>query len=241
MHLLFFSWKQIGRIGLVLIAALVLVLSSYTVVQKTLSVPTMKAEPIYQGNIQNKSMALTFNVDWGEQFIPDILNTLADSQVKATFFITGRWAEKNPELAQNIAKAGHELGNHGYSHPHPDRLNKAQNQEEIRRTEEALLEATGKKTTLFASPYGEHEPHVVMAADELGYQTIMWTIDTIDWQVDRSAQVIADKVLTKAQNGAIVLMHPTDRSTAALPRILSGLQGQGYKLVTVTEIIYGDG
>ncbi|MHB1419963.1 MAG: polysaccharide deacetylase family protein [Bacillota bacterium] len=228
------------KIGLVMIVALVLVLGSYVVVQKTLAVPTMNGEPIYQGSVQNKAMALTFNVDWGEQFIPDILKALADSQVKATFFITGRWTEKNPELAKTIAEAGHEIGNHGYSHPHPDRLNKSENQEEIRRTEDALFKATGKKTILFASPYGEHEPHVVRAADEMGYKTIMWTIDTIDWQEDRTADVIADKVLTKAQNGAIVLMHPTVRTAAALPAILTGLKDQGYQMVTVTEIIYGN-
>lgn len=193
--------------------------------------------PIYHGNENEPRIALTFNVDWGEEYIPGILNALDAYQAKATFFLTGRWAKKFPELTQEIAKRGHEIGNHGYSHPHPDKISKEQNQEEIKAAEKVIQEIANIKTNLFAPPYGEHGAHVLRAADELGYRTILWTVDTVDWDQGRTAEMIQTKVIDKAQNGVIVLMHPTDRTLKALPAILKNLKDKGYEFVTVTEVL----
>lgn len=194
-------------------------------------------QPIYQGNKELDQMALTFNVDWGEEYIPGILNVLETYQAKATFFITGRWAGKFPELTKQIAEKGHEIGNHGYSHPHPDQISKEKNQQEIIETEKAIEKSTKIKTILFAPPYGEHSNRVLEAADDLGYKTILWTIDTIDWDKSRSAEIIRAKVADKAEKGAIVLMHPTDRTLKALPFILQDLKNKNFRPVTVSEVI----
>lgn len=192
--------------------------------------------PIYQGKTDEKNISLTINVDWGEEFIPNILDVLDQKQVKATFFITGRWAEKFPNLVKEINNKGHEIGNHGYSHPHPDKLTVELNKKEIVRTQEIIKKITDKKTTLFASPYGEKGKNVVKAAESLDYAFIMWTKDTIDWQ-DPNPETIVRRVLNDPVNGTIILMHPRKNSLQALPKIIDGYINYGFTFKVVSEII----
>lgn len=237
MRIFYWSKKQLVKWLLVLFTAVVFGMVGYDFWRSDLVVTTTKAQPIYQGDNSAQKMALTFNVDWGEEHLPIIMDILKKYEVKSTFFITGRFAVKFPELVKQIAEQGHELGNHGYSHPHPDRISKRENQDEIKKTEEAILKASGQQTVLFAPPYGEHQPHVVEAAENVGYKTIMWTIDTIDWDKSKSPEQIYQKVIKSAQNGAIVLMHPTDRTALALETMLKTLQEQGYELTTVSDVL----
>jgi peptidoglycan/xylan/chitin deacetylase (PgdA/CDA1 family) len=205
--------------------------------------PTIK--PIEQINTSQKVMALTINVDWGEEYIPGILRELDKGKVKATFFITGRWAKNNPELVKAIAEAGHQIENHGYSHPHPDRLSVKSNQEEIKKTEEIIFNITGKKTSFYAPPYGEKGKTGLKAAEELGYFTILWTLDTVDWRPESTPGIIAKRVLDPERKtgikpnkcGAIVLMHPKENTLKALPLIVHQLAQEGYCLKTINELI----
>lgn len=192
--------------------------------------------PIYIGDTQEKAVALMFNVDWGEEIIPGLLDVLKEKQVKATFFISGRFAKKFPEITLKIAKEGHEIGNHGYSHPHPNKINLEQNINEIIVTEKAFQELKINIARIFAPPYGEHGKIVLQAADSLGYKTIMWTLDTIDWQ-DPSPEVILRRILPKADHGALILMHPKECTLRALPTLIDSLQKEGYHFKKVTEII----
>ncbi len=192
---------------------------------------------IFRGNTENKNVALSFNVDWGEEQIPKILKILEDNNIKVTFYLSGKWTEKFPELAEELAKKGHELGNHSYSHPHVDNLSIKENISEIKKTEGIILEKTGYKTCLYAPPYGEKKQHVIKAASNAGYITVYWTIDTIDWDKSRSPQVIFNTVINKAQNGAIVLMHPMPNTVNVLPKIISELKRMGYDFKTVSNII----
>jgi polysaccharide deacetylase family sporulation protein PdaB len=192
---------------------------------------------IFRGNTQNKSIALTFNVDWGENEIPKLLKILEDNNIKATFYLSGKWVEKFPHLAKEILEKNHEIGNHSYSHPHVDNLSMEKNISEIKKAEEIINENTGYKTTLYAPPYGEKKQHVIKAAAETGYITVYWTIDTIDWDKSRSQQMIMDTVINKAQNGAIVLMHPVPNTAAILPNIIDKLKNMGFDFKTVSEII----
>ncbi len=89
---------------------------------------------------------------------------------------------------------------------------------------------------LFAPPYGEFNQEIVAVAGNLGYRTIMWTIDTIDWQRP-APEIIIRRVVDKIKAGAIILMHPTVPTVQALERIIQNVQGQGYKLVTVSELL----
>ncbi|WP_312517703.1 polysaccharide deacetylase family protein [Anaerospora sp.] len=198
--------------------------------------PPVKPQPISQGNTNNPKIAFACNVFWGEEFLPDMLNTLDKENSKITFFIGGSWAKRYPDLLKDIASRGHELGNHTYSHPHPNNLTKQQNQEQITRTEVLVHETTNIKTTLYAPPYGEYNDNVLAAAADLGYTTIMWSIDTIDWQRP-PVEVLKNRVLKKIHNGAIILMHPTDPTAKALPELIKELKAKGYTITTVSDIL----
>ena len=205
-------------------------------------------KPIEQIKTDQKVMALTINVDWGEEFIPAILDALDKGQARATFFVTGRWAKKNPELLKTMAKRGHQIENHGYSHPHPDQISVGANQEEIKKTERIIEGILGQKTRFYAPPYGERGISGLRAADELGYQTILWTLDTVDWRSDSTTEIIIKRIVNPAirfgikpdKKGAIVLMHPKMNTVKALPYILDQLAREGYVFQTLAELITFD-
>ena len=203
------------------------------------------SRPIEQIKTTQLVMGLTINVDWGEEFVPAILDALDQGKAHATFFVTGRWAKKNPELLKIISNRGHQIENHGYSHPHPDQLSIGANQEEIKKTESIIEGIIGKKTHLYAPPYGEKGASGVRAAEALGYETILWTLDTVDWRVDSTPEIIAKRIVNPAiqygikpnKSGAIVLMHPKANTVKALPVILDQLTRDGFSFQTLDELI----
>lgn len=195
--------------------------------------PTL-GEAYRSGTLESNKISLTINVDWGEEYIPDLLSVLSAYQVPATFFLTGRWADNHPDLTGEIAAAGHEIGNHGYSHSSPNASSIEEIQTEITRTEQAIYQATGTVTRLYAPPSGECEEHVVQAAEQAGYFTILWSVDTIDWQKP-DPETILQRVRTKIHGGAIILAHPTASTVEALGSMIEELEAEGYEFVTVSE------
>lgn len=195
-----------------------------------------KIQPIFHGNVAEPKVAFACNVFWGEEFLPDMLQTLAANNIHITFFIGGSWAKKYPELLADMAAKGHELGNHTYTHPHPNAISKEKNKEQIQKTEDLVKEITGVKTTLYAPPYGEYNDMVLSAANELGYTSIMWSIDTIDWKRP-PADVLKSRVTKKLHNGAIILMHPTEPTAKALPALIKEINQAGYTISTVSDIL----
>lgn len=210
-------------------------ISSYVYNAKVTSNANIQ-QPFSQGKNDKPEIAFACNVFWGEEYLPQMLETLAANQIKMTFFIGGSWAKRNPEALSQISSHGHEIANHSYSHPHPNRLSKQENQEQIVKAEAIISEVTGQKTQLYAPPYGEYNDTVLLAAQELGYTTIMWSIDTIDWQKP-PVEVLRNRVMKKLHNGAIVLMHPTAPTSAALPQLIQEIRQKGYTITTVSSII----
>lgn len=213
--------------------------------QKVVATLASVPEPIEQIKTEEKVIALTINVDWGEEYIPGLLDALDQGQAKATFFLTGRWASKNSELVKEILARGHEIENHGYSHPHPDHLSVVANEQEIIKTEKIIQSLTGQKTKYYAPPYGEKGASGLKAAQNEGYQTILWTLDTVDWRPESSPDLITQRIVNPAirygvkpqKEGAIVLMHPKENTVKALPRILKELNNQGFKMMKLQELI----
>lgn len=205
-------------------------------VQPKISLKELGALPIYRGNSEKKQMALMINVAWGTEYIQGILALLDEHKVKATFFLDGSWVAKNPQVAKEILQRGHELGNHAYSHPDLAKMDASQTSREIIRTNEAIKRATGTVPTLFAPPSGSYSSTTVQVAHGQGMKTILWTLDTVDWKKP-PASAIESRVLSKAENGALVLMHPTEPTQTALRRILPGLLQKGYALITVSQLL----
>ena len=189
---------------------------------------------IYRGNTEKQRVSLMFNVYWGTEYIEPILETLEKHNVKATFFIGGSWANKNSELLEKIAEFGHEIGNHGYFHKDHDRLNYNQNSEEIFTAEKMIEAMCGVKTRLFAPPSGAFSKTTLKSANDLGYQVIMWSKDTIDWR-DQDVMLIYSRATKDLKAGDFVLMHPTNATLKALNDILEYYETAKFEVVTVSE------
>ena len=187
----------------------------------------------YEGNAEGGCVSLMFNVYWGTEYLPVILDVLDEYGVKATFFIGGSWADDNAEALREIASRGHELGNHGYFHREQDKLSYEKNAEEIRLCGELVEMLCGVRPTLFAPPSGAYSENTVDAAEALGYKVILWSKDTIDWR-DRDQTLIYRRAAEGAESGDLVLAHPTAETAAALPSILARYEELGLRQVPVS-------
>ena len=223
--------------GIIIVLALGFVSGAYLNHANT-TIAAAADQPIFQGNTGSKAVAITVNVDWGEEFIPAMLDEFKKNNALVTFFVTGRWAEKNPELLKQMAAAGHSIQNHGYKHVHFNQLSSTEVNSEIKKAEDIIYGITGVRTTFFASPYGEYNPQLVRAVNGMNYRYIMWSADTIDWQRPDPTTIV-NRVIKKVHNDAIVLMHPTDPTLKALPEMLKQLRAQNYQMITIDKITGG--
>lgn len=194
-------------------------------------------KPVYEGNSSKNQVSLTFNVAWGEEEIPRILEILHETRTHATFFFVGTWVEKFPELVQQIAKEGHEIANHGLYHGHPSQMGREALVKLIEGNHQLLKKTIAKEPVmLFAPPYGEFDQDVLSVAGDLKFKTILWTVDTVDWKRP-APEVICERVRSKIKPGSIVLMHPTAPTSAALPAIIKDLKSKGLKPVPVSVLV----
>ena len=123
------------------------------------------------------------------------------------------------DMLKKIYERGHEIGNHGYYHKDQDKLSYDQNKEEIEMCHKVVKSIINYDMKLFAPPSGAFSQNTLDACQELGYQTIMWTYDTIDWR-DHDTSLILKRATNKAGGGSLILSHPTDNTLQALPEIL---------------------
>jgi peptidoglycan/xylan/chitin deacetylase (PgdA/CDA1 family) len=191
-------------------------------------------------------VALTFDAGSDRGYAASILNTLADAGVRASFGMTGRWAEQHPDLLARIAGEGHQIINHTWSHRSftgrstgEPRMTSAEIAAELERLEE-LLRAQGvpQGKPYVRPPYGDVDTAALQALSDAGYRyNVMWSIDTLGWKGLSSAQIVR-RVLENAAPGAIVLMHVGGESAdgPALAQIIAGLRERGYRFATVAEL-----
>lgn len=190
----------------------------------------------YSGNEESNKISLMINVYWGTEYLDGILEILDKYDVKTTFFVGGTWAVKESDMLEKIYEKGHEIGNHGYTHKDQDKLNREQNQKEILTTHNIVKDLLNIDMNLFAPPSGAYSKTTVEVASSLGYQTIMWTRDTIDWR-DKDADLIYSRAVKDAKGGDLVLMHPTEKTLEALENIIITLQEKGLKVTTVSDTL----
>ena len=156
--------------------------------------------PIYYVDTNEKKVAFSFDASWGAERTQKILDILAEHEIKTTFFLTGFWVEDYPEQVKAIDAAGHEIGNHTATHPHLNSLTAEEIREELKTVEQMIWEVCGRKTVLFRPPFGEYNNQVITTASELGYKTIQWSIDSLDWQ-NLSKEEIVNRVTNRIHTG----------------------------------------
>jgi peptidoglycan/xylan/chitin deacetylase (PgdA/CDA1 family) len=146
-------------------------------------------------------LALTFDDGPNPAWTPQLLDTLAANDVRATFFLVGRFAEAEKLLARRVAEAGHLIGNHTWSHPNLARTASGRVREQLRRTNETLAQITGQPIRYFRPPYGARRPAVLSAAREMGMIPVLWNAMTSDWR-EPSADLIARRLMEKIDRNA---------------------------------------
>jgi peptidoglycan-N-acetylglucosamine deacetylase len=194
------------------------------------------SEPIYRGNPQKAMVALLINVAWGNEHIPEILKILNGHQTKATFFFDGSWVKKNPDLARLIKEAGHEIGNHAYSHPDLKQRTRGETLSELQKTNDIIQETIGIKPKWFAPPSGSFNQATIQVADQLQMKTILWTVDTVDWKKPSATEMVR-RVVSKVENGSMILMHPTKPVAEGLGMMITEMKEKGYQLGTVSDLM----
>lgn len=225
-----------------IIANLAIILSVLIVITMTVSddISTVftqgQLKAIYRGDSTKKNISLMVNVYWGTEYIDKMLNIMEEENVKVTFFVGGSWVADNNDMLVKLVEKGHEIGNHGYYHKDHKTISEQRNREEIFITHELIKSVAGVTSVLFAPPSGAFGKTTLKVADELGYKTIMWSKDTIDWKY-KDTQWIHNRATRKPENGDLILMHPTYNTLEALRGIIKELKSKGFALVTVGENI----
>jgi len=182
-----------------------------------------------------RRVALTFD-DGPHALTRDYLSVLERYDAKATFFVVGECCARHPELVADVARAGHELAGHGYTHRRFTELSAAELREELERTQ-ALLPESGRRRPFVRPPHGAVSLGSTIACARAGFTVVLWSRDSGDWCTERSDDVVRT-FDTALEPGAIVLFHEGQGWTLdALPRILENLRKAGHELCTVGELL----
>ena len=179
-------------------------------------------------------VSLMFNVYENTKNVYKILDILDEYGAKSTFFIGGSWADDNVDCVREIFKRGHEIASHGYFHKDHSKMTLEQNLEEIRPSIKLLNLICTAEVTLFAPPSGAFSKDTLNACLSLDLRVIMWSRDTIDWR-DKDSNLIYQRATQNLKKGEFVLMHPTDCTVIALPKILTYIRNAGENAVTVSQ------
>ena len=219
--------------------ALVVIIAIFTLPIKVFAKDN---KPIHCVDREDKKISLTFDVNWAENdYLYKILDLLDENNVKATFFIMGKWViypEGNREKLVEIYKRGHEIGNHSYVHPDFKNIGKDRMIEEVKKTEEIIEKEVGVKTNLFRFPSGSYSQEGLSIIDGLQYKSIQWDVDSVDWKGE-SKEKEYKKVVNNVKGGSILLYHNNGKYTVEnLKEIIPKLKSEGYEFIKISDIIY---
>lgn len=199
-------------------------------------------EPVTKVDTTRRIVALTFDDGPTPGVVAGLVPLLESHGVAATFFLTGAEIERHPESAAALVAAGHELGNHSWSHPRMVFMGRDRIAAEIERTD-ALIRRSGQDGEIhFRPPYGVKGLALPRYLRDTGRRTILWNHepDSGDSR-DASAAAIAREVVDAAAPGDIILLHVMYRSRQAsldaVPEIIAGLHARGFEFVTVSELL----
>lgn len=222
---------------------LIVIISFFTALfyfsQSIVQFPVLSAkdEPkaIYMGE---KGVALTFNIGWGDIQAEPILKVLDEKEVaSATFFLSGAWAERHPEVVEKIKEAGFEIGSLGYAYEDYTEIEDQQVRRDIDRSLEVFKKLDIKDVELLRSPTGHFDKRTLKIADDMGLTVVHWSLNSQDWKNPGVNAII--KNVSKVKKGDIVLMHASDAATQtakALPEVLSLIKNKD-EMVTVSYMI----
>lgn len=192
-----------------------------------------------------KRVALTFDLCERDGdtagYDAEIVSILKSARIKATFFMGGKWAESHPtEAAELGGWDAFEIGNHSWSHVDMEKTAGEESQVQVDKAQDSIVRTTGRLPSIFRFPFGTYSPASLRVVTESGLVPIEWSVVTGDPDKNVQAHDILRVVRQRTEDGSIVIMHANGRgwhTAEALPEVISYLQGQGYELVTVSELL----
>ncbi len=189
-------------------------------------------------HVDGPYIAMTFDDGPNEKLTPELLDILKARHIHATFFVVGQNAERFPQILERAVREGHEIGNHSWSHPAFAKMSESAVRRELQKTDDAIRAATGHSPVLLRPPYGSitaHQKQWIHA--DFGYDIILWDVDPLDWKRP-GPSVVMNRIVKETHPGSIILSHDIHPGTiAAMPETLDRLQAEGFKFVTVSELI----
>lgn len=202
---------------------------------------------VYREPNREKMVALTFDDGPSPVWTPKILDELKRAGVKATFFMLGEHVEKYPDVARRVAQEGHEIGNHSFDHHVLIYYKMDEIEREIKDTQRAIKDATGKTTTYFRPPKAWLTREEKKKINELGYEVVLWSLNSKDW-VTFDDKYMREYIVRNIRPGDIILFHDSggvfsteggDRHETVITiyRLTEKLREKGYKLVTISELL----
>lgn len=230
--------KSLKQLILIVVAALFTAWFLY--LENIVQVPVFSTKEgpkaVYKGE---QNVALTFNIGWGDEKAEPILNVLKENKVQAaTFFLSGSWAERHPDLVERIIKDGYEIGILGYNYEDYTELEEAKIRQDLSKAQVAFKKLNVKDIKLVRAPTGHFDKNTLKIAKRFGYTVVHWSIDTKDWTNPGVEEIINNA--SKAKKGDIILLHASDsakQTAKALPRIIEQLEKRDLKFVSVSEMI----
>lgn len=192
----------------------------------------------------SRQIALTYDDGPNDPHTLKLLEALAKHDVRATFFMIGRHVRQRPDIAREVARAGHAVGNHTFTHPLLIFESAAETRKQLLDCRQALEDTIGKHSNLFRPPFGGRRPATLRIARELGFETIMWNVTGYDWNAPPAA-VIEKKVARQVRGGDVILLHDgghramgADRAQTviATDNLIQRYKDQGFEFVTVPEM-----
>jgi peptidoglycan-N-acetylglucosamine deacetylase len=195
----------------------------------------------------SKQLALTYDDGPNDAHTLPLLEVLGRHNVLATFFLIGRYVRQQPDIVREIARAGHVVGNHTFTHPLLTLKSSAEIRRELVDCRAALQEAVGEHSNLFRPPFGGRRPAVLRIVRELGLKPVMWNITGYDWNAPPAA-TIERKVASQIRGGNVILLHDgghkamgADRSQTviATDHLIARYKADGYEFVTIPQMLKG--
>ena len=192
-----------------------------------------------------KQLALTYDDGPNDPHTLRLLEVLAKHDVLATFFLIGRFVKQRPDIARELVRAGHVIGNHTFTHPRLIFKSARQVKEEILQCHQAITDAVGEHSNFFRPPFGGRRPITLRVVRGLGLEPVMWNVTGYDWNAT-SAEYIERKVTSKVRGGDVILLHDgghrafgTDRSctVTATDELIARYKSEGYEFLTVPEMM----
>ena len=191
---------------------------------------------VYKGE---KNVAITFNIGWGDEKAVPIIETLKKENIhSATFFLSGSWAERHPDLVATIVKEGYEIGLLGYNYKDYTDLKDEEIKKDIAKAQEVFKKLNVDHIEVLRAPTGHFDKRLLKISENFGLTVVHWSVDSKDWTNPGVNQIV--KNAAKAQNGDILLLHASDsakQTNKALPLILDELRDRNLSFVTVSEMI----